>query len=223
MGVAEEDGADAPTDETAVRSLALGIKAPLGESFPCVVPDHDEHEARLCRTAAGYWQYDCPGKRTPCGLAEIRAFIAYGKTREIKRTEVTRWRARLDYEAGLITPKEVPIDLRDGVGETVRHVANGWALLVGLRDPARWEEEKFTFAREFVMAWCGVSDQQARDSVRALEREGVIRRTGRKIRTGTFPAIEWVPASTKDLSPEGFIDRAKTAFPGSREIAAEMT
>ena len=37
----------------------------------------------------------------------------------------------------------------------------GWRLLIGLRDP-RWGNDPYTFARQFVMPWCGVTNEQAR-------------------------------------------------------------
>jgi hypothetical protein len=93
--------------------------------------------------------------------------------------ELARWKERLDFEAGVVKPREVSIDLPSPASSAVQAVAEGWRLLVGLRD-ARWgHDQPFTFGRAFVRAWCGVSDEQARRAVRVLEDAGVLVRVGR--------------------------------------------
>lgn len=72
-------------------------------------------------------------------------------------------------------------------------------LLIGLRD-ARWPQtEPFTFAREFAMAWCGVSRKVARNGVAELETLGLIERTGR-----TGLALLWqLPQDGERLARDG--------------------
>lgn len=186
-------------DKTARRAKALGIAAPLGESFPCILPGHDD-TARLHPTAKGFWHYRCEGDdKRELGLAEVRAALAYGEVRRISRTEAARWRERLDHEAGVLAFREVPIALNPRASDATRHVANGLRLFLGLRD-ARWGEQPFTWAREFVMAYCNVTDQQARDAVRTLEHEHkAIERTGEK----NGRAIVWRLGGSSTCKPEG--------------------
>jgi len=161
--------------DTAARSRALDVVAPLGETFPCVLPGHDDTGRIHPTKAPGRpWRYRCEG--AALGLAEVRAATAYGRVRGgISGIEVALWRARLDKEAGLLEPRPVLIALPPTVLDATRKVALGLQLYLGLRDPAKLGGERsFTWARPFVMAWCGVSDQQAREAVWQLRCHGVL-------------------------------------------------
>lgn len=164
-------------DETRARAAALG--ASVDTPFRCVIAGH-EHEASL-QWEGRFWLYRCPGRAL--GLADVRAAVAYGDVRAISPTEAQRWRDRLDYEAGLLEPVGVVIELPDDCGPSARRVSRGVALYLGTR--ARrggfGPDEPFTFARRFCMAWCGLTNDQARDGVTELERRGVTARTGEKI------------------------------------------
>jgi hypothetical protein len=172
---------------TAARALALDITASLGERFECILPGHEGHEARLHPIHGRGWRYECDvGEEL--GLAEVRASLAYGQVRRrISAIEAALWRARLECEAGLRTVELVLPELPAGASDPLCDVAQGWALLVALRDT-----EPHPFARSFVAAWCDVSTDQARHAVRDLERLKVIRRVG-TVRVGSHEAILWLP------------------------------
>jgi hypothetical protein len=115
-------------------------------------------------------------------LAEVRAVLAYGEDRGLTGVEMARWRERLHHDSGLLAPRPTP-DLPSGLSASGVAVGEGWRLLVGLRGLLREEQwchsEPFKFARDFVMAWCGVSNEQAKVGVRELERVGVLVRVKR--------------------------------------------
>lgn len=161
-------------DETAARVKALGVTAPLGEEFDCVLPGH-KGRARVHSTSKKFWRYQCAD--TSLGLAEVRACVGYGSVKRISSVEAARWRERLDYEAGLREPRTINLGPPEGLSSATSRVAGGLRLYLGLRDE-RWGDQPFTWAREFVMAWCGVSDQQAREAVWQLRQANVLVPTG---------------------------------------------
>jgi hypothetical protein len=172
-------------DETLARAVELGVKGPLRERFPCVIPDH-EHLARLSPTTRGYWQYECDGLDHSVGLGEVRAFLAYGVTRRVSDIEAARWRELLDFEAGLLQPRELSA-LPDRLSPTAMRVGEGIRLFLGLRDD-RWAQDPFVFARDFAVAYCAITDEQAKRGVQQLEAAEVIERAGTNGR-----AIKWRP------------------------------
>lgn len=183
------DASPPRTDETERRARALGITGKLGDPFPCILRDHGGHEARLLRAKSGYWKYGCTAQAGSWGLGEVRALLGHGDLRQVSNTSAARWRERLDYEAGLLVPRPVPIVLPSTASAALTKVARGWGLLVGLRDP-RWKDDPFTFARQFVMAYCQVTDQQAKTCVRQLEGLGEMCRVGQLPR-GRHWAVLW--------------------------------
>jgi len=167
-----------PQDKTAARARALGIHARLGCSFACVIAGHD-HAARLHPTREGYWQYRCDGAAAGYGLAEVRAFLAYGGVRKISDILAARWGERLDHEAGLLDRKPVALLVPRNASSAAKQIAAGVGLFLGLRDP-RWpQDEPFPFAREFARAYCGARDDRARRGIRELEALGLIERVGK--------------------------------------------
>jgi hypothetical protein len=165
-------------DETAARVKALGIAAPLGEQFGCILPGHVD-SARVHSTTRKHWHYRCESEQRGLGLAEVRATIGYEAVRRITAVEAARWKERLDYEAGLREPRAVEFTVMGS--ESTRRVANGLRLFLGLRDE-RWDGQPFTWARPFVMAYCQVTDQQARDAVYELrEKQKIIVPTGKRV------------------------------------------
>lgn len=167
-----------PQDKTAARARALGIDARLGSSFACVIAGH-EHSARLHPTTKGFWQYRCHGADASYGLAEVRAFLAYGEVRKISNTEAVRWRELLDHEAGLLDRKPVELLVPRNASSAAKKIAAGVGLFLGLRDPSWPQDEPFPFARPFAPAYCGVTDDIARRGVRELEALGLIERVGK--------------------------------------------
>jgi hypothetical protein len=184
LGRAQDGIAGARFSDTAARVRALGIDAPLGCSFACILLGHD-HAARL-HPATGFWRYRCYGAAEGFGVAEVRAYLAYDGIRRISPVEAVRWRERLDHEAGLLDRDPVGLLVPKDAPSAAKRIASGIGLLVGLRSP-RWpQDEPFPFARDFARAYCGVSDDVARRGVRALEALGLIERAGRSGR-----AILW--------------------------------
>lgn len=162
-------------DETARRAIALGITVSPGdpEPFPCVIPGHN-HTARLhWNRGTRHWQYRCEEPGKVFGLADVRASIGYCQPRWLSGVEAARWRERLDHDAGLLDPRPVPFTIPSGLSAGGLAVAEGWRLLVGLRDQ-RFGDSPFVFARKFVAAWCGVSEQQARDGVEEIKRHALL-------------------------------------------------
>jgi hypothetical protein len=172
-------------DETRARLDALGVRAELFQAFPCVIPGH-EHKARVNFTTfteasslrTGFWRWYCDGLSHGVGLAEVRAFIAYGEERSPSPTECARWRERLDLEAHLLTPVPLVVELPEACPEAARIVAGWMRVFVGLRATRFPLDEPFVFAREFASAYCGLSTDVVRTAMSWLERASVIKRVG---------------------------------------------
>jgi hypothetical protein len=190
-------------DRTRARVEALG--GSLDAPFRCLLHGHD-HEARL-RWSGRFWRYACPD--CDLGLAEVRAAVAYGEVRLISPIEAQRWRERLDHEAGLMAaPAEVRVVIADGCAKATLQAARGIALYLGLRASGGGlaPEEPFTFARRFCMAWCGLTNQQAREAMSELKRSAAIKDTGERIDR----AIVWelVQAGGPELPVEAGVSAA---------------
>lgn len=154
------------TSKTTALAAALGITRPFDTS-PCVLLGHDDCTGELYRAQAhGYFRYRCAGGWTG-GLAEVRASMAYGEPRELSKLEAARWRERLEFDAGIRTAKNIPIELTADVSASARIVAAGISLFLGLRDP-RWGDQPWTFTRRFARAYCGVSEDVARRGLKEL-------------------------------------------------------
>jgi hypothetical protein len=172
-----DDGSDGMRDETAARLAALGIDSPLHKSFACVLSGH-EHQARVHFTNAGFWHYYCDGLGRGVGLADVRAFIAYGSDRHVSNLEAVRWRESLDFEAHLRWPVPLAVELPEPCPETARILAGMMRLFVGLRSESFPLAEPFPFASDFAQAYCGLSEDRVRAAKSWLTRAGVIYRTG---------------------------------------------
>jgi hypothetical protein len=181
----DADSSMGERDRTAARLKALGIVSPLFKSFPCLLPGHT-HQARVHPTTAGFWQYYCEGLREGRGLAEIRAFVAYGEERDLSPVECVRWKELLDFEAHLLRPVPIDMDVPEPCPDNARHVAGRMRLFVALRDARFPLSEPFVFARRFAMAYCGLSSDEIRAAINWLERAEVIKRVGMNHR-----AITW--------------------------------
>lgn len=86
----------------------------------------------------------------------------------------------------MLAPRPVP-ELPEGSPDSAHRVGEGMRLLLGLRDP-RWDGKPYVFARAFAMAYCAVTDEQAKRGVRALKDCEIIERSGKSGR-----AILWRP------------------------------
>ena len=147
----------------------------------------------------GFPIYTCVDLDGALGLNAVRTARGYdGRVAPRSKYEFVTWGHRLDHEAGLRSPRPVPMVLPDGLPASTLQVAEGWRRLVGLRDE-RWGSEPFMFARSFVMAWCGVSDEQAKHGVKRLEALGAMVRVG-KHPTGP---ILWRPGGADEATGDG--------------------
>lgn len=186
----------AAVDRTTARAGQLGIQLPLGRRGPCVLPEHGPgHTGHMVPIDKGLWSYFCPACDRSFSLAEVRAIRAYatvpygdkrdeqlaGAWRSIRlpgRTEVSRWAERLDWEAGLLEERPVPIVIPDDLSPAAQKALEGVRLLLALRSQTAWIDETFTFARRFCRAWCGLTDSEARAGVEELRARRVLVRTG---------------------------------------------
>jgi hypothetical protein len=185
-GAASED-----PDLTTARALALGIRAPLGESFRFRLFGRVER-AELHPTRAGFWVYR--SKSGEYGLGELRGLIAYGRPGKLTGLEQSRWMERLDYEAGLREPREVVLAIPQDASRAAKIVAEGIALFLGLRDATHWPlHEPFTFARDFNMAWCQVSSDVAKRGIREVHALGLIEQLGKSGKGPKAPYLWRLP------------------------------
>lgn len=179
-------GIDDLVDKTRARAKALKISLDpdsMDEAFDCPIPGHDHEAAMVWYPGATFWRVRCGESRKSYGLAEIRAAIAYGELRHLSVPEASRWLERLDYEAGLLEPAPIELEVPENVSATAQEIARGIRLYLGLR-AARGgfaPAEPYTFARKFTMAYCDVSDDQARDGMRQLRGCGFVKWTGDKV------------------------------------------
>ena len=180
-------------DRTAVRATVLGIPGPKRGPGRCVLPGH-AHTSHLHPGKVG-WLYWCAACDKSFSLAQVRAIIAYqdvpyGDNRDENlapawqrirppgRVEVSRWAELLDFEAGLLIPREVDLQLPLDLSPTARHVAAAIRLLLGLRSERWTDRDKFTFSRRMCRARCGLSDGRARAALTELRERGVLSRSG---------------------------------------------
>jgi hypothetical protein len=161
------------------------------------VPGHggDGHASEIER-AGGKGRIHCAEDPTRRGLSFAEVFAA-------RRTGgvwlfgdcplASRWFDRLSHEAGVLEPTPVHVAVPEACGGTVARVAQHIALYVGLRDAGGGlgTREPFAFAREFAMAYCGISNMGARRAMGALEKHGSIKRTGDVEVWGDRRAILW--------------------------------
>ncbi len=180
------DGSVEGRDETRERARALGISTPLYEPFPGVLPGHEDR-ARLHPTSAGFWQYFCPELGRGIGLAEVRAFLGYGREMYVRGPLAARWSEHPDYEAWLRWPVPLELDLPEPCPQPARELAAWIATFVGLRD-ARWPlDEPFVFGHDFAQAYTGLTADRVKAGKSWLERARVLHRRGTHGR-----AILWI-------------------------------
>jgi hypothetical protein len=171
-------GADQRAVERALSTL--GIDAPLGQAFPCVLGPmaSDSAEARVERDpVSGLFVYarSSASDFLRLTLAEVRAAVAYGALKALTRSEAAVWYRRFFFDAGVLRPVVVPLPkLPRNAAIPLHKLRLGFALLVGLRWLTHGGQPAM-FGRYFVMAWCGVTQQQAKAGVHELRRLNVIR------------------------------------------------
>jgi len=173
------------SDEASVLAAlpVLGINAPLGKTFRCVLPGHSDNRpsASLCKDRDGIYRYRDWHRQGPfewLTLAELRAAQISGQVARLKPPVAARWYDRLFAEAGLIQLPSIAVPpFQKRVAKSAEKVREGFELLLRIRE--RHEPgEPIPFTRSFATCWCGVSEDQARDAIMLMRTQGVIIRVG---------------------------------------------
>jgi len=118
----------------------LGIHGSPGRKFSCVLPGHgpDRHySAALHRGPDGIWRYmdfHRPSDPASLTLAEVRASRAAGQVVCLRAPSQSRWYRRLFYEAGVLPAQPQPIELPPGLSSEALRLADGFALLLAVRE-----------------------------------------------------------------------------------------
>jgi hypothetical protein len=164
----------------------------------CCLPGHTG-AGRVIRAKDNQYVYTCDctsddGYRslTDTYMSAVSGRIArpLPKTPEIKnpkreklQTETTLvlWTRKLLSELGAIVPdyRALP-SLPADANESTRAVYEGLRLFLGLRVGTVLGEE-FTFTRQFVADWCGISLEAARAGLEAIRAAHIIEETGKKV------------------------------------------
>jgi hypothetical protein len=168
--------------EYAVSAAArvLGIDAPLGSKFSCVLPGHGPDRrpsAALHRGPDGVWRYmDFHRLSDPSSLtlAEVRASRGAGRVVQLRAPSQARWYRRLFYEAGMLSSRPVPLEPPPGLSAGARQLAQGFALLLALRDLNDGDDGPAPYSRAFAGPWCGMGERQAGEGIAELVRAGVL-------------------------------------------------
>jgi hypothetical protein len=200
-------------DPAAVRMMAqaLGISAPLGTAFPCVIHRERNPSAALHPASeTGEWLYHDfhagrHGSPEWLSLAAVRAAIA-GRTQQILGPELATWKLILLVEAGLLSLVAVPAPpLPIGTGAVLRHVYERFLFLLG----CRWNYEygaPAPFTRQFAAALCSVTEREARDAIEELESLGAIYAASTRAAGGVKRLRLWLPGAIDQRDPDIYLE-----------------
>jgi len=172
-------------DEHTALCLAAALGAPeslrLGEAFQCILHADGQPSAALWRHEGGshvlYHDFHSArhGEQNWLTFAQVRARLA-GRTGPLGRPELSVWKLRLAWEAGLVEPLELRADC-DRLPPRLQPTWDGFLRLLALR----WlvsPGAPAPFSARFASAWCGVSKREAHEAVRELARLGLLRHVG---------------------------------------------
>jgi hypothetical protein len=184
QGLAETGVAELGHQRAAIEIALprLGIHAPIGHAFRCVLPGHaDDHpSASIDPSSLRYHDWHTrTGGRYYFSLAEVYASQCAGAVVTLKSVSHARWWDRLWHDVGLRPVMVAPPVVPARVTANQRAVADEFALLVALND-RRHPGEPVAFAPRFAAAWCGVSTKVARTAIEQLRHLDVIRRVSRQ-------------------------------------------
>jgi hypothetical protein len=183
-------------DPSVVEAMAavLGIDAPLGHPFRCVIhPDRNASAALRPADGTGHWLYhDFHAARHGAApwltLAHVRAARA-GRTSKLAAPEHATWKLILLAEAGVISPCAVPaLPLTPYASAIARHVYERFLFLLA----CRWNHthgQPAAFDRRFAGCVCQISEREAREAIDELKRIEAIWIAGHHHRTRL-----WLPA-----------------------------
>lgn len=152
-----------------------------GDTFrpiPCVLPGHDDQQpsAGLYRGASGAWRYRCHGCGQTMGLARLYASVIVGRVIEdgdLNAPEAARWLQRAWHAAG-VDRALITDDLPEGLTRAQSKVAEGFALLYGLRRH-HGDMDAVPFTIAFAARWCAVSSKTAERALQRLRDVGWLR------------------------------------------------
>jgi hypothetical protein len=191
-------------DPVAVQRMAqaLGISAPVGTSFPCVIHTERNPSAALhLSSETGEWLYhdfhaSRHGAREWLSLAQVRAAIA-GRTGSLSASEHSTWKLILLVEAGLLPLVAVPATpLPIRTEAVLQHVYERFLFLLG----CRWNYDygaPAPFTREFAAALCGVSARDARAAIDQLKHLGAINVVATQPAGGAKKLRLWLPCGVE--------------------------
>jgi hypothetical protein len=192
---------DRDLDAVEAMAKALGIEAPPGKPFHCIL--HQEKNASACLVQAretGEWLYHdfhgpAHGEPEWLSLAHVRAQLSR-RGPKLGAPELATWKLVLLDEAGLVPCQTIPADqLADGTNAFVAHVYKRFLYLLG----CRWNYEygaPAPFERNFAGAFCGLPERAARSAIDELKRLEQLVLVGYHGRTRL-----WLPAGvTRDGS-----------------------
>jgi hypothetical protein len=185
LDASDRGTANLERDEATALRLAAALGVPegvrLGEAFQCVLHADGQPSAALWRLDSGahvlYHDFHSArhGERNWLTFAQVRARLA-GRTGPLGRPELSVWKLRLAWEAGLVEPLELQPDC-DRLPARLQPAWHGFLLLVALR----WlvsPGEPAPFSARFASAWCGISKREAHETVRELAQLGLLRHVG---------------------------------------------
>ena len=202
LRVRSDDSTRLGADPGAVAAAlpVLGIGAPLGKPFCCVLPGHGvEHpSASIYRDPSdGVYRYRDWHRADGIewlSLAEVHAARVAGRVGRLQPPEAARWWDRLFYDAGLLPEVVMPqLTPTPSALSTLDRVAHGFALLFALRRlRARDGNYASPYTASFASRWCGIPEVDAQSAIAELRRRDVILKVAQD-RTRGRPLNLYVP------------------------------
>lgn len=186
-------------EATVARMLPLlGIEAPVGRAFCCVLPGHEERHpsASVHPETFRYVDFHRRDGRAAYTLQEVYASRRYGTVQRYRAGSqaIALWAARLAYDAGVLAMDLPPMYLPADLTRSERNVADGLRLLYALNLDAHPDDPAVMYAVGFAAAWCGVGRTTVTRALRRLRAIDSIRRApGRVLTRGGREANRYVP------------------------------
>ena len=111
-------------------------------------------------------------------LTEVYVTRLTGLPRKRSPSEYVRWKVRLAIEAGALQPPPVYLPPLPNPIRTTLKVYEGLRLFVQVRQLTDPQGEPFTFARRFVVEWCGVLPDGAKAGIEVMRAAGILEKVG---------------------------------------------
>jgi hypothetical protein len=154
----------------------------IRQGFLCCLPGPRHNERRpsasLYELPDGTWAYRDWHVRSHVewlSLIDVYASRVNGRVVTITGSPAqARWWMRLAHDIGLVEPVPVELRLPRDATVTMRRVAAGFELLLGLRWVAE-PGEPAPFTRRAAALWCGITEDAAMKAIDALLTAGVLR------------------------------------------------